>query len=101
MPCKLAKSKTKSNILFFKKDISLINIYTICLILIEQCGLENKKELIPYSLDYVLDFLDGDKQKILNYYKEEKETLNSIGELLLYVSKNPKLLQKNFNYKEI
>ena len=80
---------------FKDKDISLLNIYVISLILIEETGQKDKKELIPYALNYVLDYLDVEKDKILDYYKEEKETLDSIGTLLFYVSKNPNLLQKN------
>ena len=73
----------------------MLNIYFVSLILIEKIGQNEKEQLLPYSLNYILEFLDIDKENILNYYKEEKETLNSIGKLLFYVSKNPELLQKD------
>jgi hypothetical protein len=79
---------------FKTKDISLLNIYVISLILIEETKEENKKELIPYALNYILGYLDIEKDKILDYYKEEKDTLESIGKILFHVSKNSNLLQK-------
>jgi hypothetical protein len=37
---------------------------------------------------------DDNKKEILEYFYEEKEILESIGDLLFYASKNPNLLQK-------
>ena len=84
---------------FKNNNLSLLNIYTLALIIVEQSGEQDKKNLIPYSLDFILNFLleekyIDDKEIIKKYFLEEKESLDSIGEMLLYIAKNPKLLQK-------
>ena len=78
---------------FKTRELSLLNIYTLALIIIEQSGAKDKKKIIPYAVDFILDFFQ-EKDTILKYFLEEKESLDSIGEMLLYVSKNPNLLQK-------
>jgi len=86
---------------FENHELSLLNIYTLCLIIIEQSEKnENKKSLISYSINFILDILltEGkidEKETALKYFFEEKESLEAIGEMLLYIAKNPILLQKN------
>ena len=83
---------------FNEHEISLLNIYVLSLIVIETLNSKNKKQLIPYSIDFILDtlleknVLDG-KDKILEYFKDERETLDKIGEMMLYMCKNHHLLQ--------
>lgn len=83
---------------WFKNNaFSLLNIYTLSLIIIEQSNSErnDKKDLIPYCIEFILDFVEIDnKKEILKYYNEEKESLESIGEVFFYIAKNPTLLQK-------
>ena len=78
-------------------SISLLNLYVISLIIIKQLDLD--KKLLPYSINFVLDFLldsgkIDEKEYILEYFKDEKETLESIGDVLTYIAKNPYLLEK-------
>lgn len=80
---------------WFKDNVlSLLNIYIISLILVQK----TENTLIDYAIDFVLDYLlkekkiDG-KVHILEYFKEEKETLEDIGKTLLYVARKPELLE--------
>ena len=82
---------------FKNNSFSLLNIYALSLIIIEQSNFEkkDKKDLIPYSINFILEFLEEDnKKEILQYFNEEKESLECIGDILLYIAKNPNLLQK-------
>jgi len=98
---------------FSENVISLLNIYVLSLIIIKKGKKENgvnegnggnvgnkvkkengeNKKLIPYALDLIINFLISEnkldeKEKILEYYREEKETLEAIGNLMINISKN-------------
>lgn len=89
---------------FENKKISILNIYVLSLILIEQIyeG-KDKSKMVSDYMNLIINILSEkykiDSKTVLEEIKEEKETLEEIGKLLLEMTKNPKLLQKPIGFK--
>jgi hypothetical protein len=89
---------------FENKNISILNIYVLSLILIEQIyeG-KDKSKMVSDYMNLIINILSEkykiDSKTVLEEIREEKETLEEIGKLLLEMTKNPKLLQKPIGFK--
>jgi len=85
---------------FENHTISILNIYILSLIIIEQNYVKDKKDKINSMINLILDILfekgkEINKEEILKDIENELETLEEIGKLTLELSNNPDLLQKN------
>lgn len=85
---------------FENHKISLLNIYVLALILIEQMyeGKEEKSKMVTEFINLILDLIVIDKnrkEEILNEMNEESETLEEVGKIMIEICNNPDLLQKD------